>query len=304
MTTERAPVRRLLHGMGQVARAWRALVTDPAARARYAQVVGLQVLAVVVLAATCGPSVAALAEGIEFGEDGHLKLDMGDGGAWSVVYGTLCAVEWFVVALSRDFHDELSRTASRLVGVPPEDEAQRPARVRLDPGWVWRKVKRRRHGAVVFALGYPLLSLLLLVPRVGDALHAGAAAAWGAYWLCVFTLGKTAFAWTDEAPPDPWFLRLCSAAQREIPLLRRWLPAALIRAWRRHTGVALRPAALVERMPWEAAGLACVRLLGGIPGIYLLVRPLIPVAATAMLQERGLIATTGPGVTPASAAGG
>jgi hypothetical protein len=51
-------------------------------------------------------------------------------------------------------------------------------------------------------------------------------------------------------------------------------------------GLVRRPAALAERCPWETAGFALARIVLSLPVLYLLARPLVPVAATLVVAAR------------------
>ena len=44
----------------------------------------------------------------------------------SVTYAALCVVEWFVIALARDYHEVLSAIAARVTGVPAEPLVRPP----------------------------------------------------------------------------------------------------------------------------------------------------------------------------------
>jgi hypothetical protein len=286
--------RRVVHGVLVVGAIMGVALQDPGLRGTFRRVVRNQALVTLLVTLAFTVGLDALPERVDDGNL-HVKIDRGSGGWWGLLYGVLCVVEWVVIALSRDFHDEISRVASLAVGVPPEDPPLQP-RVRVDLRWGWRKLKRRIHGALIFILGLPMLALALLVPVAGDVLYSLAVAGWGFYWVCVFTVGRTAFAWVDQDPREPWFLALWTALQARTSLLRWWLPRVFLRWWRYVTGVAMRPAALLERIPWEAAGLGLVRLAGGVPVLYLLIRPFIPVAAALLLKQHGLLTTArGPG---------
>ncbi|HET6983300.1 MAG TPA: hypothetical protein VFI53_14230, partial [Myxococcaceae bacterium] len=79
----------------------------------------------------------------------------------AAIYASLATAQTVVLALSRDFHDVLSRELSLLVHVAPEDPPMRP-KVRLDLPWVRRKAKRRAW----FFLGLmPGTALIYLVTR-------------------------------------------------------------------------------------------------------------------------------------------
>ncbi|MBI5498165.1 MAG: hypothetical protein HY904_24395 [Deltaproteobacteria bacterium] len=284
-----ARLRRVFHGAALVVGVLRTMWHHPATRQRYLQVVLPQAVAVMAAAVVFGPSLDRLPDTYSSGT-GASRWEFTRGAAefWATLYTTLCVVEWIVIALSRDFHDELSARASLLVGVPPEDSPEQP-RVRLNLGWCFRKLKRRVQGMFIFAAGLPLLAVLLLVPELGDGLYSVAAAGWGFYWLATFTVGKTAYAWAEPSPRDPWFFRAWERTQAGTALLRWWLPNLFERIWRRVTGMAARPASLVERMPWESGGLALIRLLCGLPVVYLFIRPVIPVAAGYVLKEHGML---------------
>ncbi|HSN97249.1 MAG TPA: hypothetical protein VLS89_03090, partial [Candidatus Nanopelagicales bacterium] len=67
---------------------------------------------------------------------------------------------------------------------------------------------------------------------------------------------------------------------------RWWLPRLYGRLLRRMTSQVFSPAARFERSPWELAGVAVARVIGGLPGCYLFLRPLIPVAAQHVLMAQ------------------
>ena len=60
----------------------------------------------------------------------------------AAIYASLGIAQIGVLALSRDFHDALSRDLSLLVHLAPEDPPMRP-KIRLDVPWVRRKANRR-----------------------------------------------------------------------------------------------------------------------------------------------------------------
>jgi len=284
-----APVRRFFHGVALTLGVWRVMMKHPETRARYFKIVIPQAVITLLVAFLYVPGIEALPERVDDPETGfHFRLDKA-GEWWGLLYGALCVVEWLVISLSRDFHDELSRRASILLDVPPEDAPEQP-RVRLNLGWVFKKLKRRIHGGLIFVMGLPMLALLLFIPDIGDGLYAVAVVLWAAYWLATFTLGKTGHAWGEQVLPDPWFFRIWGTASREFVLLRWWLPRWFLGLWRKVTGVVVRPAALAEKIPYEAAGLMVVRALCSLPVVYLFIRPILPVAATYALKEHNLIA--------------
>jgi hypothetical protein len=218
------------------------------------------------------------------------------------IYGIFVGAGWCVVALSRDYHDAIGREASLRLELPPEDPPVSP-RVRLNVGWVKTRIKRRLRGFLLFTLGAPplwALSFFVVLPLVGinylwdvfdtsaviSRLYGLLAAAWGGYWLMVFTTAKTQLAWADERDaPEPWFLRLWGGLIRRLPAAFAWLPRGYGQAWRSMSRSVFSPASCYERAPYELGGLAALRLLGSVPGLYPFVRPLVPVAA-AMLVKR------------------
>lgn len=276
----------------------RVLLRDEEARKRYlaqsvlraAVVLGVGV-AVVLYA---GEMAKGLGEALTSGFDISVRIGHG-AAALSSLYATLCAVEWVLIALTREFDDQMARRAALLIGDPPEDPERAP-RVRVDVGWTIRKVKRRIRGFRVFVLGLPVLALTSLIPAVGHLIYAGLTTAWGAYWLAVFTAAKTALAWKDEGhAPEPWFLRRWGRATSTTIGLRWWLPRTYGRLWRRHTEDVFSPCKSVEDSPASMFGLTLLRAACGIPVLYLFFRPVIPVAAAHIIlaRERALAARGG-----------
>src|SRR6185503_9721472 len=102
---------------------------------------------------------------------------------------------------------------------------------------------------------------------------------WGVYWSGVFSGAKTAYAWTEERPGDPWYLRAWDRGTSLLPRLVAWLPRLYGRIWRRGVASIASPSRAYERSPYELTGLAIARLVRAVPGLYLVARPLIGVAA-------------------------
>jgi hypothetical protein len=193
-----------------------------------------------------------------------------------VLFGTLALVEGIVIALSREYHDQIGRRAALLSDLPPEDPESTP-RVRLNLRWVWTRLKRKLRGLKAFVAGLPVFGLVALVPRAGPYLYAGISFVWSSYWLAVFAGAKSARAWHDESTAsDPYFLR----AAGRVPILR-WY----VRPWRALTRALFAPCRRVEEAPLELAGLAAARLFGTIPVLYLFLRPFLPVAAAAIIVD-------------------
>lgn len=139
-------------------------------------------------------------------------------------------------------------------------------------------------GYVVFAAGLPALLPLRLIPSVGGWLFTIAATLWGWYWLGVFSAAKSAHAWADEeqalspVPIRTLNERLSSSAVF-APL--RWYG----RAWARITRSVNPAATTFERSPAAFLGLALARVILSLPGLYLLARPIVPVAAGRLCAE-------------------
>lgn len=200
-----------------------------------------------------------------------------------LLYACLCISEWLVIALSRDYHDQIGRRASLLSGAPPEDPEEKP-RVRLNLRWLWSKAKRRARGLRVIVMGAPVLMVADVIPSAWGIASAVIGTLWTGYWLSVFVGAKSALAWHDEKTAgDPWFLRAWTDLEKKSRLWRWWLPRAYGRLWRRGSRAVFAPCARFEESPWELAGLGLVRVLGGLPVFYLFVRPFIPVAAAHII---------------------
>lgn len=298
-------VRRFLGALWLPIALVRTVLADPEARSLYRRVLFRQALVTVVIGAVlsaglfwlvlwaagqAGSEVTLNESGvnIHFGVDDsrpHREATAGvllnsparaGLGALYILFGVLTLVEAIVIALSRDYHDQIGRHAALLRGIPPEDPDVRP-RVRLDLRWLWRRLKRKVRGVRVFVVGLPVLGIVSLVPVIGSPLYGALAFVWGLYWLAVFAGAKSALAWSDEfTAPDPWFLR----AVLRVPVLR-WYA----RVWRRFTRDVFAPCRRFEEAPFELGGLALARLIGTIPVLYLFMRPLLPVAAAIVITR-------------------
>ncbi|RKH60812.1 hypothetical protein D7X96_32885 [Corallococcus interemptor] len=195
---------------------------------------------------------------------------------WALFFGSLSAVQWIVVALSRDYHTVISREASLATGVPPEDPDIAP-RVRLNVPWMRAKLQRRIRAFLLFVMGFPALVLLCIplcwFPKSFTLLSG----AWGFWWLIVFTAAKSDRAWMAPVTRPPWFVRAWSRLPTHGAL--RWMMTGLAR---RSEAVAA-PIAAVERQPWVFAGLALTRFVGSIPPFRCFTRPFIPVASSHLI---------------------
>jgi hypothetical protein len=198
----------------------------------------------------------------------------------SAVYGTLRIVEWCVLALTRDYQDQLSRSLSLLTGVPPDDPETRP-RVRLNFRWLKKRVRRWFRGFILISLGAATFSIVRVLPYVGKPLFTALVTAWTIYWLAVFALAKTQLAW-DPADDDtlPWFLRL------DRPGLRWWLPRLWARLMTRFSRSVWPACASFQRAPYEAIGLALARVVLYVPVLYTILRPVYVVAAQHVMLAR------------------
>ncbi|WP_170115629.1 hypothetical protein [Melittangium boletus] len=202
---------------------------------------------------------------------------------WAGLLSSLYVCQWIVIALSRDHHTHLSREASLLTGLPPEDEAFTP-RVRLNVSWMIKKARQRWRALLLFAMGMPVLwGMKLFLPSEAKWLFPVMVSLWGAWWFVVFTAGKSARAWDDPTARPPWFLRGWTGLFSRIPPFR-----AYGEWWTRRTESVFSPATQVERDPWGLSGLAVARALSALPLVKCFVRPVIPVAAGHLLRaERG-----------------
>jgi hypothetical protein len=255
-----------------------ACLAMPEVRRRYLRITVTQ--AVVTWAVGVGVFLA----GADLSRIADASLSTGAGRVFALVsslLATVAVVEWLVTWLSRQYHDQLGRAASLLIGCPPEDPPLEP-RVSLDLGWAYRKGARRLRGLRVWVVGIPGLALLQVVPTIGAVLYAVALFTWTAYWMSVFATAKTRYAWRTEgaeAAPEPWFARGPARFVAEVPGFRWWLPRLYVRLVRWFTRALYPPARELEARPAELAGIATLRALAFVPGLYLLVRPVLPVAA-------------------------
>jgi hypothetical protein len=200
------------------------------------------------------------------------------------LFAFLSAAEGVVVFFSRRWDDWLSFHASRLVAIVPEDAIPKTPKLAIDLRWLYRKLKRRFRGYVVFAAGLPALLPLRLVPGAGPYLFSIAATLWGWYWIGVFSAAKSAHAWADEdraLSPAP----IRTINERMSPHFvfgpLRWYG----RTWARLTHGVNPAATTFERSPTAFLGLALARVVLSLPGLYLLARPIVPVAAGRLCAE-------------------
>ncbi|UYI17131.1 MULTISPECIES: hypothetical protein [Myxococcus] len=206
---------------------------------------------------------------------------------WAALFAALQLAQWVVIALSRDYHDAISRKASLLTGLEPEDE-EFPPRVRLNVAWLRKKVKRRWRAFLLLMVGVPALVLITLPFMCASRfVFTALFTAWGAWWWVVFTAAKSARAWEPSAGATrpPWFLRVWTVLTTRVPGFRWGSLQRYGASWGRRTEEVFAPISSTERHPWVFAGLAVVRFLGSFPPMKFFVRPLIPVASAHLLEE-------------------
>ncbi|MGQ0508947.1 MAG: hypothetical protein ACT4TC_26895, partial [Myxococcaceae bacterium] len=217
---------------------------------------------------------------------------------WKLIlalYAALAVVEWSILALSRDYQDQVMRNLSVVTGTPPDDPEVNP-RIRIDFRWLRRRFKRRIRGLYLFFMGSIPLGMFGWLPGPSEQLASAAIALWAGYWLAVFTLAKTRLAWDDSETREPWYVRAYARSVGVVPGLG-WYG----RAMRRLGGSVRAPCQTFEMAGYEAAGLAVSRLLLGWPGLYSFVRPVFTVAAQHVCLARPRLAQSPPSVpAPAS----
>jgi hypothetical protein len=262
----------------------RVTLADPAARRRYLRVIGVQfalTLGFGVLFTLLSREVSGSVPDQDH-PDVHIQIAAA-AGLWSVLYATISGVEWVVIALSRDYHDRVSRDASLLTGLTPEEDEKTP-RVRIDLKWMWKRLRDKARGFFVFASVVPLLGLISTIAGIGPYLSAALLTLWSVYWAGVFAASRTVHGWRDEdSAPDPIFLRGWERVTRRLPGAVRWAPKTYGHILRRSTRSLFAPASRLEARPWELTGLSLARTLRHVPGLYLALRPFYGVAAAHVL---------------------
>jgi hypothetical protein len=220
----------------------------------------------------------------------------------AALYASLGIAQTAILALSRDFHDQLSRDISLLVNVAPEDPPMRP-KVRLDIPWLRRKTKRRVRFFIGFLPGTVLITIVGRLVPPHRTLTTVLTALWAAYWWMVMTAGQSARAWTPpETTQMPWYLRAWFTLIDKVFLFRWGLPRWWGRIWDRMARNFHGPAERVEEQPLEFAGLSLSRALVLIPVIKLLLRPVFPVSVAHLLVEHAATARLPVPVTAAEVA--
>jgi len=215
----------------------------------------------------------------------------------AAIYASLGIAQTGILALSRDFHDALSRDISLLVHVAPEDPPMRP-KIRLDLPWVRRKANRRAQFFLGFLPGTLLITVVGWFVPPHRTLTTVLTAIWAAYWWTVMTAGQTVRAWSPpETTPRPWYLRGWFWLSKRVFIFRWWGTI-----WERFARRFYGPSERVEEQPFEFAGLALSRALLLVPVLKLLFRPIFPVAAARLLVEHASTARLPVPVTAAEVA--
>ena len=220
----------------------------------------------------------------------------------AAIYASLGIAQVGVLALSRDFHDALSRDLSLLVQLAPEDPPMRP-KIRLDLPWVRRKANRRARFFLGFLPGTVLITLVGRLVPPHRILTTVLTALWAAYWWMVMTAGQSARAWSPpETTPRPWYLRAWFAMTDRV-FLFRWGPFLWWgKIWERFSRRFYGPSERVEEQPFEFAGLSLSRALLLLPVVKLLLRPIFSVAVARLLVEHAAAARLPVAVTAAEVA--
>jgi hypothetical protein len=198
--------------------------------------------------------------------------------------GLLSVAEGFIVFFSRRWDDWMSFHVSQLGGIRPEMPTPPVPKVAFDIKWLKNKLRRRIRGYVIFASGMPLLYLLKMIPVAGTWIFSAAITVWAWYWMGVFTASKNAHAWADDGVAgSPHPVRVFNTGVSKGCLLGPLRLYGRIWAWA-VKGLSA-PAAVFERTPAPFLGLALARAILALPGLYLLARPIVPVAAGRLCAE-------------------
>lgn len=216
---------------------------------------------------------------------GRLRAAVARGWARIVaIVATISIVEGVIVFFSRRYDDWLSFYISGLAGIRPESAEPPVRRLALDLKWLLKKLRRKIRGYLLFGSGLPLLYLLQVVPRVGSYLFAIAVTLWAWYWGGVFTAAKSAHAWADEGTAGPPRM-VASWNARFARGFWAWPMRVYGRIWARVVRGINPAAATFERSPAPYLGLAVARAVFGLPGLYVLMRPIVSVAAGRICAE-------------------
>jgi hypothetical protein len=204
------------------------------------------------------------------------------------IYGAWLVVEWIIGAISYMYVDEAADAFLVALHLPHDDpkEGWRP-RLRINVRRQFRRLMRQVLAGIVIASGAPFFLAASMVPRIGDALVTVTVTLWGLYWLVVTTAAKSDLAWLEPARL-PWYLRIWKTLTTRVFGFRWWLPRKYGSLWYRITHNLHGGAELAEETPWQMIGLSVARIVSNLPVVGLVLRPLIPVAATLIIvRARG-----------------
>jgi len=214
-----------------------------------------------------------------------VKLIVDELQLWLALFATLQVIQWIVIALSRDYHDAISRDASLLTAIDPEDGPRTPS-IRVDLKWMGKKFQRRVRAFLILLTGIPIFIMFTAPFSAMDELLPVLFSLWSVYWLMVFTASKTAQAWEDTSGRAPWFLRGWTWLTTKVPGFRWGFLQAYGRFWSNRTREVFSPAVEFEKQPWAFAGLSVIRVLAILPVAKCFLRPLIPVAAAHLVRAQ------------------
>ncbi len=220
---------------------------------------------------------------------------------WLSLLAAMQIAQWVVIALSRDYHDAISRDVSLLTAIEPEDKPLTP-RPRVDLKWVRTRVQRYIRGMLVVLAGLPVIYAFTAPLPNTDTLLSVLFPLWSGYWVVVFTTAKSARAWTDSTAGEPWFLRGWNRLTTRVPGFRWRFLQRYGLFWANRTRDLFPPAAEMEKQPWAYSGLALVRMISELPVLKSFLRPLIPVAAAHLIIAKRPDTPAKPLEAPAPAA--
>ena len=196
---------------------------------------------------------------------------------------TLSILEWILVWIGREHHDQISFEMAGLSGVPGEALAG-PPRLHMDVEWLKVKGWRALRLLIFLALVSPVAWLVGRIPYLGGPLGVVVEAAWAVYWACVFAVANSFLVWDSPASERPWFMRTLERVTR-VPLI-----GVPFRVYARIVGRLTRPVwpacMAFEQTTFESAGLALARVLASLPIVYVVTRPAFATAATHALLAR------------------
>ncbi len=285
MTTR--ALRRFGFGLVLPIRLISAAIRDPKLGSAYIRTTSMQAGATVLLFATlCCIWTSPVEDLLEAIRERELHEMWDDLGTLLVM---LYVSQWIVLALSKDYTDQLSRGVSLVSSLPPEDP-ERNANLRIDFRWMKKKLRRRVRAAYLYAVGIPAIALVSLpvgialawITDADEAMYSVLCALWAAYWAIVGVTSKTAYAW-NEPPPEsrPWFLRALERVER-VPVASWYV------RWVKKASSSVRgPTITFEKAPAPLAGLAFARALTAAPILSIAMRPVVPVAVAKILETEG-----------------